>query len=376
MSVRLSRPLLRWLVPLAVVVAVGLGVAVAAGLGASANAPLPNRSPAQLIADIRGTTVDGFSGTLQERADLGLPDDLTDSVGDGSSEFASLIAGAHTLRVWYAGSRLSRVALLGALGESDLIRNGGDLWIWSSTDNSATHVVVPATPVRTGSPPVPTGLPTTPQEAASALLSALDPSTSVTVGPNVTVAGRPAYTLVVTPRDAESLVGQVRVAVDGRTHLPLRVQVYARGTAKPAFELGFSQVSFEVPDAAMFRFNPPRSTTIKKFVPGSRDDNLPPDAPRSVVIGSGWTAVLAIRLPVPAGTRTDDLPYGLGKLIDKLPPAPHIGGHVLTARLFTALVTDDNRLLIGAVSVDQLLRAAAAPEAALTAPPPSPPAHR
>lgn len=387
MSVRLDRSLLRWLVPLAVVAAVGSGVAVAAGLNAGSDTPLPGRSPAQLIADIRGTTLQGFSGTLRETADLGLPDNLTDAAGgDGDAAFASLVAGTHTLRTWYAGPRLSRVALLGALGESDLIRSGRDLWIWSSADLSTTHVTLPAVPVRAGPPsPLPTGLPTTPQEAASALLAALNPSTSVTVGSNVTVAGRRAYTLIVSPREPGSLIAQVRIAVDGSTHLPLRVQMYAHGVAKPAFELAFTQISFETPDPAMFKFNPlPGGSWTNYDLSSGGGAGLPEGASRSVVIGSGWTAVLAVRLPVDRGTTPDQLPrvlpFGIGSVIktmaDRLPPTRTAfgTGHLITGRLFSAMVTDDGRVLVGAVDGTQLLRAANNAAAALAGP--QPPAHK
>ena len=48
----------------------------------------------------------------------------------------SLLSGTHTLRVWYAGPDQARVALLGTLGETDVITNGTDVWIWSSQDNT------------------------------------------------------------------------------------------------------------------------------------------------------------------------------------------------------------------------------------------------
>ena len=57
----------------------------------------------------------------------------------------SLVSGSHTLRLWYAGPNRVRLALLGSLGESDLVRNGTDLWTWSSRDKSATHHKVPLT---------------------------------------------------------------------------------------------------------------------------------------------------------------------------------------------------------------------------------------
>jgi outer membrane lipoprotein-sorting protein len=363
-----NRPVLRWLVPAGVLAAVaGVGV-IATALRASGDTPLPSRSPAQLLADVQTGPLPDFSGTVLERADLGLPA-LPEVVGgDGSSQFASLVSGTHTLRVWYAGPEQVRIALLGALGESDLIHNGTDLWTWSSTDNSATHAVVPPRPQ--GSPGMPQGvpsvLPTTPQQAASDLLAALDPSTSVTVGAPVTVAGRSAYTLVISPRDPASLVSQVRIAVDGAKYIPLRVQAYARGFAKPAFEIGFIQVNFERPDAAMFRFNPPPRVTIRQLgTPKAAEPN--PTGTRATVIGSGWTAVVAARLPI---DEQGQLPLGLGSLVRAL-PVVHGGfgdGHLLQARLFTALITADGRIMIGAVDGARLLIAANSPAAKLTAP--------
>ena len=46
--------------------------------------------------------------------------------------------------------------------------------------------------------------------------------------PSVEVAGRDAYELVLDPNDDGSLIEQVRIAIDGETRQPLRVQVFAR----------------------------------------------------------------------------------------------------------------------------------------------------
>jgi outer membrane lipoprotein-sorting protein len=359
------RPVLRWLVPTGVLTAIAAAGLIATAVRAGDDTPLPSRSPVQLLADVRTGRLPDFSGTLSERADLGLPA-LPDTVGgDGSSQFASLVAGTHTLRVWYAGPQLTRVALLGALGESDVIRNGTDVWIWSSTDNTASHAVVPVRPDGTAPTGVPSTLPTTPQQAAAALLAALDPSTSVTVGAPVTVAGRSAYTLVITPRDPASLVAQVRIAVDGENYLPLRVQAFAPGSSKPAFEIGFTQVSFERPDNAMFRFNPPPHLTVHQLgAPPMPDVGSSGATP--AVIGSGWTAVLATRLPIGADGQ---LPLGLSTLVRQLPEVKGAfgDGHLLRGKLFTLLVTTDGRLFIGAVDSGHLLLAASSPAAKLTA---------
>ena len=69
----------------------------------------------------------------------------------------------------------------------------------------------------------------TPQQAASQALAAIDPTTKVSVDGTASVAGRSAYELVLKPRDTRSLVGDVRIAIDAKTDVPLRVQVLAEG---------------------------------------------------------------------------------------------------------------------------------------------------
>ena len=58
------------------------------------------------------------------------------------------------------------------------------------------------------------------------MLKALEPTTTVTSDSSVEVAGRPAYELVLDPNDSNTLISQVRIAIDGDTKMPLRVQVF------------------------------------------------------------------------------------------------------------------------------------------------------
>src|SRR5689334_20882514 len=206
-SVFRSRPALRWLVPAAAAVVVIGGGAAAGTIVASADPSLPERSAAQLLVDVQNAKVDGFSGTVVQTADLGLPALPGVTSGAGSADMMKLVAGSNTARVWYAGEDKARLALMGTLGETDVIRNGSDVWLWRSTDSSATHLKLPAD--RAGKKPaaLPQGVPSTPQEAADAALAAIDPTTAVTTTGAAKVAGRGAYELVLTPRDSASLVG-------------------------------------------------------------------------------------------------------------------------------------------------------------------------
>lgn len=271
----LSRvPALRWLAPFAVVAVLLGGTAAVRGISTAAarSTDLPARTAAQLLADVSQARVDGMSGTIVQTADLGIPALPTTGLGGStSSELSSMISGTHTLRVWYAGESMIRLSLLGTLGESDIIRNGSDIWTWSSSANTATHRVLPAG--AKGAAPQATDLPATPQQLAEQAVKAIEPSTTVTVSSNAVVAGRPAYELVLTPKDSRSLVAGVRIAVDGTQHIPTRVQVMATGKADPAFEVAFTAIDFGQPDAAQFRFNPPPGVKVtesgKLGFPGS-----------------------------------------------------------------------------------------------------------
>jgi outer membrane lipoprotein-sorting protein len=388
MSVMASRPVLRWAVPAGVLVAVLGGGALTTALRASADASLPPRSAAQLLVDLQTAQLDGVSGTVVERADLGLPALPTSIGGDGSAQLSSLISGSHTLRVWYSGPDKARVALLGAVGEADIIHNGTDTWFWSSSDNTATHMTTKAgdkaglAPHATPSG-IPSDLPKTPQELADRVLAAVDPTTSVSTDGSAIVAGRPAYELVLAPKDTSSLVAQVRIAIDGTAHVPTRAEVFAKDSPqRPVFEIAFTQVSFTRPDAGVFRFSPPPGAkvtegdadngVIKGGKPDAAKPAMPTVQPKSAVLGTGWTSVLVARIPQDTGTATppksrDNAAPGIDSFLQTLPEVHGAwgSGHLLQSKLFTALLTDDGRVLIGAVSSERLQAAAGDPAAAL-----------
>jgi outer membrane lipoprotein-sorting protein len=389
MSVLNSRPALRWLVPAAATVAVIGGALGVGAIAAAADPSLPQRSAAQLLVDLQTARLDGLSGTVVQRADLGLPA-LPNVGGQGSADLTSLIAGTHTLRVWYSGPDKARVALLGALGESDVITNGKDLWTWSSKENKASHRTLPADEARGTKPtPAPTAMNMTPQQLANLALAAIDPSTKVTTNGSAKIAGRDAYELVLTPRDAGSLVGSVRLAVDATQHVPLRVQVYARSSAAPAIEVAFTQVTFARPDDQQFTFNPPPGAQVDEATStdkpgagtnGATSNGAKPNgatanggsasgAKKPAVIGTGWTSVVVARLPQPAADSTakPNDTTGTAALLKNLPTVSGAwgSGHLLTSNLVSVLLTDDGRVLAGAVAPDRLYQAAADPAAQL-----------
>ncbi|MET2011545.1 hypothetical protein ABXJ56_08360 [Microbacterium chocolatum] len=378
-----SRRALAWTAAVAVPAAVGAAVLVP--LAASGSVDLPDLTPEQLLALAADSDVDQLSGTLEQTSALGLPDlgAVTDALGGGSpgdpgtdadsraadiADLLELVTGTHTAKVYLDGDR-ARLQVLDELAERNVYVDGaaGEAWFVDSESQTATRFLAPEGSGEKPEDAVEAELPT-PQEMIDRALADLDESTEVSVGSDGRVAGRDAYELVLTPRADDTLVGELRFAVDGETGAALAASVTARGASEPAFEIAFTDVSFAAPDAAALSFEPGAGITVEeKDLPvwtdaDSRADAEKPTPPASAqprVSGDGWATI--VEIPAPAGER--DPIAGLAPdqtaLLDSVTTAVD-GGRVLQTALVTVLLTDDGRVFAGAVPVDALVAAAAA----------------
>lgn len=364
------RRALRWLVPLGVA---GVVAVLASGvLSADANPNLPDRSAAQLLAAISNSKVVGFSGTVVEKASLGLPQ-LPDLGGNGSNTgLLSLLSGSHTARVWYAGENKQRIALLDQLGEQDWFRNGRDLWQWNSNTRSATHTTLPSGAAAKDPEQSPM---ITPDEAAKQALALIDPSTTVTTDRAAVVAGRSAYVLVLVPKDSRSKVGSVRISVDGKTMVPLGVQVYPRGSGRAAVDIAFTRFSDAVPSDDNFNWTPPPGATVTQGKSSSPSSNTYNGSAKALTepvaglghyglstIGTGWTSILKATGVASLSEFSGGAKSSASLVLSAL---PEVKGSWGTGRLFqsslvSALITNDGRAFIGAVDPELLYQAAAA----------------
>jgi outer membrane lipoprotein-sorting protein len=365
------RRAIRWVAPVAAAaLAVGGGTIATS---ATAEPTLPKKSPQQLLTAVAGAKTDGLSGTVAETANLGLPslpglqNQNPNQGAKSSSDFSALLSGKHTLKVWTAGKDKSRVALLGKKGESDAIRNGHQGWLWSSADKSATHLKFPCSRSGKSSAGTANAIPATPQQAAKRALNQIGPTTKSSVARNVTVAGRPAYQLVLQPKQSKSLVSRVRIAVDGKTSTPLRVQVLARGQDKPALSVGFTSVDFSVPKAKTFRFNPPAGAKVTQHkVTGKTAEHARADSKRlaraSKTVGTGWTQVDITNLRKASQHKKPGHAKNDKQFKQALKSLPKVSGswgsgRLVSGSLFSAVLTDKGQLAVGAVKPGVLYHA-------------------
>ncbi len=284
----------RWAVPVGAVAVVGLVASVSVVARATSAPSLPTRSAAQLIAEVAAATakpLGPLTASVQQSSSLGLPALPTAGSSQGNGPFSST-SGSQTTTIWYLNQQHVRIAQISPMQETDLRLNGSTLWLWDSKTQTATRVVLPAAAY--GEPAVNPGSSATaidPVAAARQLLAAIGPSTAVSVQRNVTVAGRPAYQLSLVPKSSGSLIGQVLIAIDAARHIPLRVEVIARGSSSPAYEIGFTSLTFGTPAASNFTFTPPPGAKIKtETVPAK----VPSDAALQNLLGSELGAFSSI----------------------------------------------------------------------------------
>jgi outer membrane lipoprotein-sorting protein len=310
-------------VPAVAVIVAGGVIAGSAITAAQASPDLPVKTPAQLLAGIASThDVPPLTGTVVETTSLGLP--ALPQAGNPTS-LASLLTGSHTIKVYYQDGKHFRLAVPQTMSEADIVRNDSTLWLWESAGNSVTKFTVPADAPASAkakanaaahkrlAPQLPDGTPLTPQQAANEVLNAVGKTTVVSVESTLTVAGQPAYQLVLAPKDARSTIASVRIAIDGKTGVPLRVQVFAKGAASPAFQVSYTDIAYVAPDPANLTFTPPPGATVANGdkQPASAGGRAPAVKGQAGTYGEGWLTVVEAPQSLLSGTRVTQ-PSGSG----------------------------------------------------------------
>jgi hypothetical protein len=383
----------RWAVPAGAVALVAAVTAATMATAAAASPALPARTPEQLLTAFasHAGNLPAMSGTVVESAALGVPQLPGEQ---NPSSMVSLLTGSHTINLWYADPAHVRLALPVPLGETDVIRNGRSVSIWQSSSDSVQQITLPPRSAKDMAPasagPA-SAAPLTPQQAAQRLLKAVGPSTSVQTGPTTTVAGENAYQLVIAPKDSRSLIGRVVIQLDAQhPGVALGAQVFARGATSPAFQTGFTSITFARPPASTFAFTPPKGASVhtQTLTPKSNAGTKPAPRPAGVkTIGSGWLTVAVLPASaLSALTHGGNAAGALGQAAQSASAGPGSGagggvngagvlaallktatpvhgswgsGKLVKTGLLSILITSNGHVLLGAVAPSVLYSAAA-----------------
>ncbi|MFD0529571.1 hypothetical protein ACFQ1I_26350 [Kitasatospora arboriphila] len=274
------------------------------------------------------------------------------------------------------GPDRQRIGLVEDLAGYELVHNGTDVWAWDSSSNEAVHLKAPqgAAGKRSERPSV---APVTPQDAAKQFLAFASGSTTVAVDGTMTVAGRDAYRLTLTPKGQGSTIARVRIAVDAEHGVPLSVQATA-ASGGPVLDVHYSKVSFDRPSRLGLRLHPAegregdgapgrrragRARPAGRHVARQAVREAGGGAPDVQVTGEGWTTVVSTRLPLDevsgqgGGHGAKGGPQGALSMV-KAFGKPVGGGTLIGTKVVNVLVTDDGRVFAGAVTLPVLQHAA------------------
>ena len=346
----------RLLLLCALVVAIGVSAtALAFALGSG---PTPPPKPlAQAVHEALGApSVEGFSANVQltdhllEGANL-----ASGTSGGGSDDLTSnpLLTGASG-RLWVAKDGRIRLELQSEEGDTQVIYDGQTLSVYDAASNTLYRYTPPADAKHEGAK-------TDEQHeipSVAKIEEAIAKLQHVTLsGATPTdVAGLPAYTVRVSPKESGSLLGGAELSWDADNGVPLRAAVYSSTASAPVIELASSDVSFGPVASSVFAFTPPPNAKIEevKITDDHHDPAHKPggEHPNVTTHGSGVTAVKVLESTAKPGAKPLELPEQLPKV--KI-------GEANAAELSTALGTllgfersGVRYLLVGSVTPAQI----------------------
>jgi hypothetical protein len=235
----------RWL---AVVLAAALLVAVPVAVQHRPGGGAPTAPTAELLARIQASGSVGWSGRAQSSGSLQLPS------SESFATLGQLLGERVDLRAWWQGPRSWRVDRIRSTGETDTFRDGGGQVRWIFESERATY-----SPVSTIH--LPDAVDVLPPTLGRDLLQGarLD-ELSPLAGRRV--AGADAVGLRLQPGDQAATVTHVDLWFEPASGLPLRVELYGKGSGLPVLTTTMTELSVRPPDPDDVRFSAPQGVTL------------------------------------------------------------------------------------------------------------------
>jgi outer membrane lipoprotein-sorting protein len=245
-----TRRLLALCAAVVAVAAAGAAIAIAATSGGPTPPPKPL---ARAIHDaLAAPAVEGVSARIR------FTNHLIDksSLGEGADP---LLTGA-TGRLWASREGKLRIELQsgGGGGDSQVLVDGTRFTIYDAGADTVYRGTLPQQ--RAAHAKHARGVPTV--RAIQRELTRLMRDVSLSGARPGDIAGRPAYTVRLTPKHDAGLLGAAELAWDARTGVPLRAAVYAKGDSSPVLELAATRISYGRVAASTFAIQPPAGAKV------------------------------------------------------------------------------------------------------------------
>jgi outer membrane lipoprotein-sorting protein len=263
-------PLSRLLLLGALVIVIGVSItAIAVAVG---SAPTPPAKPlAQAVhdtlAETQGTKIEGVSANIQLTDHLLEGASLATGGGGGGSGLTSspLITGASG-RLWIAKDGHVRLELQSHKGDTQIVYDGHTVTIYDAASNTVYRYTPPAHE-GSSSPDEGSGQKHEVPSLAKIeeAIAHLGKRADVSGATPTDVAGQPAYTVRVSPKESGSLLGGAELSWDANNGVPLRAAVYSSTNSSPVIELAATEVSVGPVESSVFEITPPANAKVQEI---------------------------------------------------------------------------------------------------------------
>lgn len=334
-------PLPRLLLLCAVLVGVGAGataLATALGVGPTPPAkPLADAVHDALAAGAGANQIQGVSAQVQYTNRL--LEGASLAGGGEASQLSSnpLLSGASG-RLWISKEGRLRLELQSEKGDTQVYYDGHTLSVYDAASNTLYRVQPPKG--EGGSGEGESGSPGCAAHSAAneicveshsdaqhevpsvakieEAIAHLEKHAGVSGATPTDVAGQPAYTVRVSPKEAGSLLAGVELSWDANHGVPLRAAVYSTESAAPVIELAATSVSYGPVEPSVFEFTPPSNAKVEEIVlpkPGSHQRSSTEggehEHPRLTTHGHGPGTIAVLEAKSKGGSSSPQLPEGL-----------------------------------------------------------------
>jgi outer membrane lipoprotein-sorting protein len=268
-------PLSRLLLLCGLVVAIGVSAtAIASALDSGATPPAKPLAQAvhDTLAGAQGAHLEGLSANIQltdhllEGASLASGNGGDGGAGGGGLTSSPLVTGASG-RLWVANDGRVRLELQSQKGDTQIVSDGHTVTLYDAATNTVYRYTPPAHEEGSSSAEESSGEQHEVPSVAKieAAISHLNKHADVSGATPTDVAGQPAYTVRVSPKEAGSLLGGAELSWDADNGVPLRAAIYSSTSSSPVIELAASDISFGPVESSVFAITPPANAKVQEI---------------------------------------------------------------------------------------------------------------
>lgn len=361
MNVFRRLPLSRLLISCALFVAVGVSVTALASAVSSGPTP-PAKPLANAVHDaLTAAPVEGVSANITLTNHLIEGANLASAGGQGGEVPGSALLNGGSGRMWIAKDGRVRLELQSEKGDTQVIYDGHTVSLYDASSNTLYRYTPSKSESLTAYAPLAKSGASTANKPAGKSASSPDETPSVAKieeaithaeehaklsgATPATVAGQPAYTVRVSPKEGGSLLGGAELSFDSVHGVPLRTAIYSSTSSSPVIELAATEVSYGPVASSVFSFTPPTGAKIEELkMPTSAAAKASKHAakgaakgasaekPAVATHGNGLSSIAVLESKVKAGSKGSS-----SSALESLPKVPING--TSASELRTALGT-------------------------------------